>query len=178
MPSQLYEQKFCGWCGIEVSYFSKWASECSQCKKRKFINPNPCNSMLIVKDKSILVVKRNLEPGKGKFDLPGGFMEVEDSSLEEAAYREIQEELSLSKEQLGKLTYMGSDSSEYTWNDVVQKNIVAFFRAELLVSSDSIKLDLSENTDMIWANQDNLNEIDFSTEIEKEMVNTLLRELV
>ena len=49
---------------------------------------------VIFRDQSVLVVKRNQEPGKGQWSLPGGAVELGET-LNEALKREIQEEVSI-----------------------------------------------------------------------------------
>lgn len=57
--------------------------------------------------RSLLLIRRGNEPYKGKWALPGGFMEM-DETLEQCARRELQEETGC--EWLGPLTELGSFS--------------------------------------------------------------------
>ncbi len=57
-------------------------------------NPYLAVDILIIKNKKILLIKRNKEPWKGKLSLPGGFVEWGES-VEEAAIREAREETGL-----------------------------------------------------------------------------------
>jgi len=52
--------------------------------------------MIIVQNETdeILFVKRKISPAKGKWDLPGGFMELYEN-CEKAAMRELYEETNL-----------------------------------------------------------------------------------
>ena len=43
----------------------------------------------------ILLIKRNLEPFKDKWALPGGFIREDDITAKDGAYRELQEETSI-----------------------------------------------------------------------------------
>ena len=56
----------------------------------------------------ILLIKRLAEPFKGEWALPGGFV-LENETLDEAAYRELQEETSVKNAYLEQL---------YTFSDV------------------------------------------------------------
>jgi NAD+ diphosphatase len=63
--------------------------------------------MLVDEDSKILLGKRNRQPDKGKLNLPGGFVDP-DETLEQAIARELKEELGLSASDYGPLTYAGS----------------------------------------------------------------------
>jgi 8-oxo-dGTP diphosphatase len=61
---------------------------------------------LIKKNLNILLIKRNLDPFKGNWALPGGFVHM-DEDLEEAARRELLEETGLSNIYLEQLSTFG-----------------------------------------------------------------------
>ncbi len=68
---------------------------CPKCKWINYRNPLPVIACLVTnKAGELLLIKRDLEPCKGKWALPGGFMEV-DESLPEAGVRELSEETGL-----------------------------------------------------------------------------------
>ena len=46
---------------------------------------------LVIKDKSILLIKRGIEPNKGMYALPGGYLDW-DETTEDAVLREVWEE--------------------------------------------------------------------------------------
>lgn len=58
-------------------------------------------------DSRVLLVKRKKDPFKGKWALPGGFLEDEEP-LEEGAKRELQEETGLKVENLKQLKAFGT----------------------------------------------------------------------
>ncbi len=60
---------------------------------------------VIFRDQSVLVVKRNQEPGKGQWSLPGGAVEVGET-LNEALERELYEEVSIKIEVGGLVTLL------------------------------------------------------------------------
>ena len=65
---------------------------CQTCDRIHYENPLPAVATLVVnKANQLLLVKRSVEPAKGKWCLPGGFIETGES-IEEAALRELEEE--------------------------------------------------------------------------------------
>ena len=65
---------------------------CPSCGFVNFQNPKPCVTAVIVRDEKVLLTRRSIEPGLGKWDLPGGFMEKGEHP-HDALKREIHEEL-------------------------------------------------------------------------------------
>jgi 8-oxo-dGTP diphosphatase len=65
--------------------------------ERKYYNPALAVNAIISKDNSILLVKRSVEPFKGLWSLPGGFVEY-DETVEDSITREVKEETGLSVE--------------------------------------------------------------------------------
>ena len=65
---------------------------CSICEWIYYQNPVPVVACLVLnKDNKLLLIKRGVEPAMGKWALPGGYVEI-DESLEAAGKRELQEE--------------------------------------------------------------------------------------
>lgn len=64
---------------------------CDGCGQVTYINPEPASAVMVVRDGSVLLVKRAVEPHYGEWCLPGGFIEWGESP-EEAARRELREE--------------------------------------------------------------------------------------
>jgi 8-oxo-dGTP diphosphatase len=86
--------KYCPVCSLP---FAKKAKGLLICKNnhKLYINPIPCNAAIIENDKAeILLVKRKVDPMKGYWDWPGGFIEPGES-FEESVKREIMEELNV-----------------------------------------------------------------------------------
>ena len=69
----------------------KERSVCQRCEFIDYQNPKIVAGSVVLKDGKILLCKRAIEPRKGYWTLPAGFMELGES-VEEAAQREAQEE--------------------------------------------------------------------------------------
>ena len=65
------------------------------------------DTILISKQNSVLLIQRSDEPFKGKWALPGGFIEL-DESLETACHRELEEETGLKVKQLTQFKAYGA----------------------------------------------------------------------
>ena len=69
----------------------KERSVCQRCEFIDYQNPKIVAGAVVLKDDKILLCKRAIEPRKGFWTLPAGFMELGES-VEEAAQREAKEE--------------------------------------------------------------------------------------
>ena len=93
--------KYCPQCGSGLK--SKKIDQekrlvCPKCRWVNYENPLPSSAALVKNKKDeILLVKRGVEPGKGKWALPSGFIEI-DETPEKACLRELKEETGLKGE--------------------------------------------------------------------------------
>ncbi|MEZ4180113.1 MAG: NUDIX hydrolase [Candidatus Doudnabacteria bacterium] len=95
--------KFCPYCGNANGSWQENKFSCSNCKKYTYTDSKPTASVLIINDNKVLLGKRGVEPGKGMWDVIGGFTKYGEHP-ETAAIREAKEETGLDlkiKEQLG-----------------------------------------------------------------------------
>jgi len=67
---------------------------CPECGWINYENPLPSVAVVIRKGDKILLVKRGVEPGKGRWALPSGFIEIEETP-QKACLRELKEETGL-----------------------------------------------------------------------------------
>ena len=89
--------KFCKNCGTAVVYRqpddgdTKNRAVCPACNTVHYENPlNVVGTVPVWEDK-VLLCKRNIEPRKGKWTLPAGFMELEETTVQGAARETIEE---------------------------------------------------------------------------------------
>jgi len=108
-PSQI--MKYCPACGGEnFSFNGEKLFTCDSCSFHYYINPAPAVAVIIeASDGRIVVTRRKHEPQAGYLDLPGGFVDMMESA-EDAAKREVMEELGVA---IKKLYYIGSSPNEY-----------------------------------------------------------------
>jgi len=86
---------------------------CQKCGWVNYKNPLPVAVCVAINDRGeILITKRNLEPGYNKWALPGGFMEVNETS-EKACLRELEEETGVKGEVTRLIGVYGQKSKKY-----------------------------------------------------------------
>lgn len=108
----------CGACALKRS--SEKSISCSACGFEYFFNPAGAVAALIVNDHNeLLVTIRAHDPGKGLWDLPGGFVDPGESA-ETALRREIKEELNLEVE---SLDYLASAPNTYCYKQVTYSTV-------------------------------------------------------
>ena len=95
------EKRFCSYCGEKLtnkSFQERNHRYCQTCDRIHYENPFPAVAALVPNQgKQLLLVKRAVEPAKGRWCLPGGFIEI-DESIEEAVLRELKEETGIEGE--------------------------------------------------------------------------------
>jgi ADP-ribose pyrophosphatase YjhB (NUDIX family) len=74
--------------------FGRMRPVCPTCGYIHFLTPKVGVSVLVEQDGHVLLVRRAIEPGKGHWSLPSGFIEF-DEAPEVAAVREVGEETGL-----------------------------------------------------------------------------------
>ena len=94
---------------------------CPSCGFVLFQNPVPGAGVLVEMEDGVVLIRRGHEPHKGRWALPAGFIEA-DESIEEAAVRECKEETGLDVE---LIELFGVDSFP---EGPVQSGIIIFYR--------------------------------------------------
>jgi NADH pyrophosphatase NudC (nudix superfamily) len=86
------EKKFCPRCGAKMEQRRLGDRErdfCPACRAPVYENPLPATAVVVFNERrELLLVQRAVEPGKGKWCLPGGFQEI-DETPEQCARREL-----------------------------------------------------------------------------------------
>ncbi len=118
---------------------------CQRCDFIDYQNPKIVAGSVVLKGEQILLCKRDIEPRKGFWTLPAGFMELGES-VEEAAQREAQEE-ALADIEIDRLLAV------YSVPRIGQVQVM--FRARLLgdygVGPESQEVELVDWKDIPWS---------------------------
>lgn len=93
---------FCPRCGGQLEHKSMDGEEilvCTLCDRREYANAKPAAGILVLRDNSVLLLRRDLPPFEGFWDIPGGFLRPEELP-QEGALREVREETGLAVDDL------------------------------------------------------------------------------
>lgn len=94
---------YCSNCGSDAIAFKIPEGDhfprfvCDECGTIHYTNPNMVVGCIIVKDEKIVLARRGIEPRKGYWNLPCGFLE-NDETIQQGAKREVYEETGLEVE--------------------------------------------------------------------------------
>lgn len=120
--------QYCPHCGTELGRRREDGRErayCARCDRRFFADPPVAANVLVIDAGRVLLGRRVMEPGRGLWSLPGGFVDYGEK-IRAAAAREVLEESGL---EVVITTLL--DVSDFVTPDESKRGIVVFFRAEL-----------------------------------------------
>jgi 8-oxo-dGTP diphosphatase len=109
------EFNYCPGCGrkLAVDFIEgRERKNCHFCGFIDYKNPLPCVAIIGIKENKIALIKRGIEPSKGEWAPPSGFIESGETP-EEAALRELYEETSLKGEIIKLLGVHSQDTDIY-----------------------------------------------------------------
>ena len=119
---------YCPCCGSkDIIFDSLKKFNCKECSFTFFNNVAAAVAGILEYDNEILFVVRAKDPGKGKLDLPGGFVDPKEGA-EVALKREIKEELNIDIE---NPEYLGSFPNIYEYKNVVYHVCDLFFYSKI-----------------------------------------------
>ncbi|USN96614.1 MAG: NUDIX domain-containing protein [Candidatus Nomurabacteria bacterium] len=109
------EMNFCRRCGASLQHVNNHVYKCTN-DHILFANSSPATAIWLVNSKNeVLIVERAIKPGKGLLDAPGGFLDGDIETFEQAIEREVAEEIGINKNQYTDLTYLLSGVDQYEY---------------------------------------------------------------
>lgn len=129
MPHPLDRFLFCPVCGSPRFIINNFKSKhCEACGFVYYANPCSATAAFILNERGeLLVARRAKEPAKGTFDLPGGFVDM-DETVEQGMQREIKEETGLD---IGHLHYLFSIPNRYLYSGMTIHTIDMFYETHV-----------------------------------------------
>ena len=146
MHHPLEKFRFCPVCGsrrfVENNFKSK---HCHDCGFTYYANACSATAAFI-RDAhgGLLVAVRGKEPAKGTLDLPGGFVDM-DETAEEGVIREVREETGLA---ITRPRYLFSLPNRYLYSGMVIHTVDMFY--EVFVDDDSTPLAGDDAAALAW----------------------------
>ena len=126
-PLKAFE--FCPRCGskhFEIN--GERSRHCSDCNLTYYANASASTAAIITNSKDeVLLTTRAFNPAKGMLDLPGGFVDMNETA-EEAIIREIKEELNIN---IQNPQYLFSLPNEYEFSGITVHTLDLFFKVEI-----------------------------------------------
>lgn len=121
--------QFCPRCGSGFFIQNTPKSKlCKDCNFEMYVNASAAVALFILNSENqLLVCKRAKDPAKGTFDLPGGFVD-ENETIEQAILREAKEELNV---RVQNSSYLFSIPNQYEYSGWTIPTIDLFFLCEV-----------------------------------------------
>jgi ADP-ribose pyrophosphatase YjhB (NUDIX family) len=122
----LHSFRYCPVCGSDRFVENNFKSrKCEHCGFVYYFNSSAATAIFITnRTGELLVVRRGNEPAKGSFDLPGGFVDLQETA-EEAIIREVKEETNL---QISLPTYLFSLPNIYRYSGFDVHTVDLFYQ--------------------------------------------------
>lgn len=129
MAHPLDKFKYCPVCGSShFDIHNEKSKQCADCGFTYYANPSSATVALIVNEKNeLLTVRRGKEPAKGTRDLPGGFVDMDETS-EQGMMREVKEETGLV---VNKVEFLFSIPNLYEYSGMIIHTLDMFFLCQV-----------------------------------------------
>jgi 8-oxo-dGTP pyrophosphatase MutT (NUDIX family) len=149
--------KYCPSCGNPaLSANSEKSLKCSNCNFLYFINAAAAVAGIITdKSNKLLLAIRKNEPYKGKYDLPGGFID-QGERAEDALQREIKEELNLD---IIELRYFTSFPNEYLYKSILYYTLDITYQCKVQNFSPILARDDISGFDFVLPEELNMQDV-------------------
>lgn len=132
--------QYCPRCKTKTILVNERLFNCKSCKLHFYLSPYLTNAVILENKKhEILLVKRKFSPKIGYWDLPGGFVE-NNETIEQSIHREVKEELNI---QISNLKYVTSSTDHYLFKEINYPTICMIFAAKMKTKNIKFQDDIS-----------------------------------
>jgi 8-oxo-dGTP diphosphatase len=134
---------FCPRCGarLEPRFIDgRERPACPRCDFVDYENAKPCVGVLVVDAGKVLLVERAIEPFKGYWDIPGGFLESDEHPAE-GAKREMLEETGLVVEPAEVLGFWVDDYGDEEFTALNICYVARIVGGEVKAGSDATRVE-------------------------------------
>lgn len=137
---------YCPVCGSKhFAEHNAKSKQCENCGFTYYLNPSAATAAFIINSRGeLLVERRGKEPAKGTLDLPGGFID-NDETAEEGVAREILEETGL---RVTSARYMFSLPNIYLYSGMTIHTLDIFFRCTVEEGAEPVAAD--DAAECLW----------------------------
>lgn len=137
---------YCPVCGSKhFAEHNAKSKQCENCGFTYYLNPSAATAAFIINSRGeLLVERRGKEPAKGTLDLPGGFID-NDETAEEGVAREILEETGL---KVTSARYMFSLPNIYLYSGMTIHTLDIFFRCTVEEGAEPVAAD--DAAECLW----------------------------
>lgn len=158
MSHVLDKFQFCPVCGsnhFEINNIK--SKKCKDCGFSYYLNPSSATVALILNSKEeFLAVRRKKDPAKGTLDLPGGFVDMDETG-EEGMAREVKEETGLDATEV---KYQFSYPNLYLYSGFMVHTLDMFY--EVKVKDDTHIEAMDDAEESFWIPLSRLNPDEFA----------------
>jgi ADP-ribose pyrophosphatase YjhB (NUDIX family) len=162
---------FCPACAtkLENPDQSEGGASCPNCGRTWYRNSAPTAGAAIVRDGRVLLAVRGVDPHKGKFDVPGGFLRVGEEPIA-GVKREVREETGLEidvsmEDCLQIVPHEYGGEGDYV--------LAIGFKARHVSGEPSAASDVA---DVRWVGKKELDDLDFAWEHDRQLARRALGE--
>ena len=152
---------YCPRCGKPATNVGQHPFDCPHCEFVFFFNPVTAVGGIITDDEGkVLLLRRARDPGKGKYGMPGGFVDAGES-VDQALRREVQEEVNL---EVTSIDYLCSLPNNYTYRGITSTVADVFFTCQVR-TFETLKIEESEviETMLVHPTEAELGEMAFAS---------------
>ena len=172
MNTNVLNYRYCPFCSGELVKLKEEDKErlaCETCRWVYYPGVSMASAAIVYRSGEVLLVRRNREPHKGTWSLPGGFLEYHEHP-EDTARRELEEETNLKAITAKFIKFVKSNEDPRS-----PGHLVFFY---LLTAKGQIaNRDLDENSKVAWFKIDKLPEIGWPTHKEILQSSDLMTEI-